>query len=144
MATHPRAQANFRNLFIKPFLMTLVTAMRTFGRPIFGWGYHNKSEEMLDEHSKARVSGSVMTWAHSYIYSAENLLEVEVPERAEYIRLIATEIQRVTSHLMWLGAYSPDIGNLTIFTWCLRDREMFIDLMQELGGTAFDSKMKRK
>ncbi len=78
---------------------------------------------------------SAMTWAHSYIYSAENLLEVEVPERAEYIRLIATEIQRVTSHLMWLGAYSPDIGNLTIFTWCLRDREMFIDLMQELGGS---------
>ena len=77
---------------------------------------------------------SAMTWSHAYIYAAENLLEVEVPERAEYVRLIAVEIQRIASHLMWLGAYSPDIGNLTIFTWCLRDRELFIDLMQELGG----------
>ena len=77
---------------------------------------------------------SAMTWAHSYCYAVEDLLEVDVPERAEYIRLIAVELQRIASHLMWLGAYSPDIGNLTIFTWCLRDRELFIDLMQELGG----------
>ncbi|MBT3771497.1 MAG: NADH-quinone oxidoreductase subunit D [Euryarchaeota archaeon] len=78
---------------------------------------------------------SAMTWAHSYIYAAENLLEVEVPERAEYIRLIANEMQRIASHLMWLGAYTPDTGNLTVFVWCLRDREMFLDLMQELGGS---------
>ena len=41
---------------------------------------------------------SANTWSHSYIYAAENLLEVEVPERAEYIRLIAVEIQRIASH----------------------------------------------
>ena len=57
---------------------------------------------------------SANTWSHSYIYAAEDLLEVEVPERAEYIRLIAIEIQRIASHLMWLGAYGPDIGNLSI------------------------------
>ena len=43
---------------------------------------------------------SAMTWANSYIYAAEDLLEVEVPERAEYIRLIAAECQRLASHLM--------------------------------------------
>ncbi len=78
---------------------------------------------------------SAMTWAHSYCYAVEDLLEVDVPERAEYVRLIAVELQRVASHLMWLGAYTPDVGNLTVFVWCLRDREMFLDLMQELGGS---------
>ena len=76
-----------------------------------------------------------MTWANSYIYAAEDLLEVEVPERAEYIRLISAECQRLASHLMWLGAFGPDIGSLTLMTWCMRDREMFLDLLQELGGS---------
>ena len=44
---------------------------------------------------------------NSYIYAAEDLLEADVPERAEYIRLIAAELQRLASHLMWLGAFSP-------------------------------------
>ena len=78
---------------------------------------------------------SAMTWANSYIYAAEDLLEVEVPERAEFIRLISAELQRLASHLMWLGAFGPDIGNLTLMTWCMRDREMFLDLLQELGGS---------
>ena len=46
---------------------------------------------------------SANTWSHAYIYAAEDLLDVEVPERAEYIRLVAVEIQRIASHLMWLG-----------------------------------------
>ena len=78
---------------------------------------------------------SAMTWAHSYVMAAEDLLEAEVPERAEYIRLMAAEVQRLASHLMWLGAFGPDIGNLTLMTWCLRDREMFLELLQELGGS---------
>ena len=45
---------------------------------------------------------SANTWSHAYIYAAEDLLEVEVPERAEYIRMIAVELQRIASHLMWL------------------------------------------
>ena len=60
---------------------------------------------------------------------------MEVPERAEYIRLIAVELQRIASHLMWLGAYGPDIGNLSIMVWCLREREMMMDLLLELGGS---------
>ena len=78
---------------------------------------------------------SANTWSHSYIYAVEDLLEVEVPERAEYIRLIAVELQRIASHLMWLGAYGPDIGNLSVLVWCLRERELMMDLLQELGGS---------
>ena len=86
---------------------------------------------------------SAMTWSHSYIYAAEDLLEAEVPERAEYIRLIAMEMQRIASHLMWLGAYAPDIGNLTVFTWAMREREFFLDLMQELGGSRMHDNFPR-
>ena len=78
---------------------------------------------------------SANTWSHSYIYAAEDLLGVEVPERAEYIRLIAVELQRIASHLMWMGAYGPDTGNLSVMVWCLREREMMMDLLQELGGS---------
>ena len=78
---------------------------------------------------------SANTWSHAYIYAAEDLLEVEVPERAEYIRMVAIELQRIASHLMWLGAYCPDVGNLTGMVWCLREREMMMDLLQELGGS---------
>jgi len=70
---------------------------------------------------------SANTWSHAYIYAAEDLLEVEVPERAEYIRMVAIELQRIASHLMWLGAYCPDVGNLTGMVWCLREREMMMD-----------------
>ena len=48
---------------------------------------------------------------------------------------MAVEIQRIASHLMWLGAYGPDIGNLSVMVWCLREREMMMDLLQELGGS---------
>ena len=78
---------------------------------------------------------SANTWSHAYIYAVEDLLEVEVPERAEYIRMVAVELQRIASHLMWLGAYCPDVGNLTGMVWCLREREMMMDLLQELGGS---------
>ena len=81
---------------------------------------------------------SAMTWAQAYIYAAEDLLGAEVPERAEYIRLISVELQRIASHLMWLGAYCPDVGNLTVFVWCLRDRELFLDLLIDRGGVVFD------
>ena len=65
----------------------------------------------------------------------EDLLGVEVPEKTEYIRLIAVELQRIASHLMWMGAYGPDTGNLSVMVWCLREREMMMDLLQELGGS---------
>ena len=83
---------------------------------------------------------SANTWSHAYIYAAEDLLaqgqeDFEVPARAEHIRLIAIEMNRIASHLMWLGAYLPDVGNLTVFVWCLRERELFLDLLQELGGS---------
>ncbi|UCE81174.1 MAG: NADH-quinone oxidoreductase subunit D [Methanobacteriota archaeon] len=79
--------------------------------------------------------GSSFTWSHLYCLTAEDLMDVEVPERAEYIRVMAIEMQRIASHLMWLAAYAGDLGLSVGFTNAMRDREVFIDLLQGLAGS---------
>lgn len=79
--------------------------------------------------------GSSMTWSHLYCMTVEDLMGVEVPERAEYIRVIAIEMQRIASHLMWLAAYAVDLGLMIGFLHAMRDREVFIDLLQALTGS---------
>lgn len=79
--------------------------------------------------------GSSMTWSHLYCMAAEDLMGIEVPERAEYIRVAAIEMQRIASHLMWLAAYAADLGALVGFIYAMRDREIFIDLLQALSGS---------
>ena len=61
-------------------------------------------------------------------------MDIEVPERAQYLRVIADEICRIQSHLMWLAAVGTDLGNLTVFLWALREREFFLDLNIRLCG----------
>jgi NADH-quinone oxidoreductase subunit D len=66
--------------------------------------------------------------------AVEDLMGVEVPERAKYIRAMSDELQRIGNHLMWLAAIGPDLGNLTIFLYAMRERELFLDLFQSLTG----------
>ncbi|MBQ6547961.1 MAG: NADH-quinone oxidoreductase subunit D, partial [Candidatus Methanomethylophilaceae archaeon] len=75
-----------------------------------------------------------MTWSHVYCKVVEEALDIEVPERAQYLRVIADEICRIQSHLMWLAAVGTDLGNLTVFLWALREREFFLDLNIRLCG----------
>ncbi len=79
--------------------------------------------------------GSSLTWSHLYCLTAEDLMGVEVPERAEYIRVAAIEMQRIASHLMWLAAYAVDLGLMLGFLYAMRDREVFVDLLQALSGS---------
>jgi NADH-quinone oxidoreductase subunit D len=79
-----------------------------------------------------------MTWAHCYCLTVEELCELKVPERAEYIRVVVLELQRIASHLMWLAAYAPDLGLLAIFLYALRERELFLDLLQSLSGNRME------
>jgi len=78
--------------------------------------------------------GSSMTWTHAYIAAVEKLMEVEVPERAEYIRVIVIELQRLASHLMWLAAFLPDLGLLTGLLYSMREREHCLRLLEGLSG----------
>ena len=79
--------------------------------------------------------GSSLTWSHLYCLTVEDLMGIEVPERAEYIRVLAIEMQRIASHQLWLMAYAADLGFLGGLVYSMRDREVFIDLLQALTGS---------
>ncbi len=69
-----------------------------------------------------------------YVETIEKLYGLEVPRRAKYIRTILSELQRVASHLVWLGTHAMDIGAVTVFLYCLRERELVLDLFEEYCG----------
>jgi NADH-quinone oxidoreductase subunit D len=67
--------------------------------------------------------------------AVEKLLEIKVPERAEFIRVITCELNRITSHLLWFGAYLMDLGAFTPFLYCFDDREHILDLLDGVTGS---------
>jgi NADH-quinone oxidoreductase subunit D len=69
-----------------------------------------------------------------YVETVEKLLSLEVPRRARYIRTILAELQRLASHLVWLGSHAMDIGAVTVFLYALRERELVLDLFEEYCG----------
>ena len=70
-----------------------------------------------------------------YVIAVEKLMGLEVPERAEYIRVILTELNRIASHLMFMGAFSADLGVFgTLFMYAFRERERMLDLFEEISG----------
>jgi NADH-quinone oxidoreductase subunit D len=78
---------------------------------------------------------SMMCNEHGYVLAIEKLLGIEVPVRAQYIRVMFDEITRILNHLMWLGAHGLDIGAMTIFLYCFREREDLMDLYEAVSGT---------
>lgn len=77
---------------------------------------------------------SMMCNEHGYVMAIEKLLGVEVPERAQYIRVMFDEITRVLNHLMWLGAHGLDIGAMSVFLYCFREREDLMDCYEAVSG----------
>ncbi|HEY8489777.1 MAG TPA: NADH-quinone oxidoreductase subunit D [Dehalococcoidia bacterium] len=72
---------------------------------------------------------------HAYVLAAERLMEIQVPERAEYIRVIMDELNRVASHMMFVGAFGQDVGTFgTAFGYAFRERERIQDLFEEVTG----------
>jgi NADH-quinone oxidoreductase subunit D len=78
---------------------------------------------------------SMMCNEHAYVLAVERLLGVEVPIRAQYIRVLFDEITRILNHLMWLGAHGLDIGAMTMFLYCFREREDLMDAYEAVSGT---------
>lgn len=77
---------------------------------------------------------SMMCNEHAYVKGIETMLGVDVPERAQYIRVMFDEITRILNHLMWLGAHGLDIGAMTIFLYCFREREDLMDCYEAVSG----------
>ncbi|MBM3347367.1 MAG: NADH-quinone oxidoreductase subunit D [Betaproteobacteria bacterium] len=77
---------------------------------------------------------SMMCNEHAYCLAIERLVGIDVPERAQYIRVMFDEITRVLNHLLWLGAHAIDIGAMTVFLYCFREREDLMDCYEAVSG----------
>ncbi len=77
---------------------------------------------------------SMMSNEHAYCLAIEKLLGLEVPERAQYIRVMYSEITRLLNHLLWLGCHGLDCGAMTIFLYAFREREDLFDMYEAVSG----------
>src|SRR4026207_1106834 len=77
---------------------------------------------------------SMMCNEHAYVLAIEKLLGLTPPLRAQYIRVMFDEITRIRNHLMWLGAHGLDIGAMTVFLYCFREREDLMDCYEAVSG----------
>ncbi|NPA13227.1 MAG: NADH-quinone oxidoreductase subunit D [Aquificae bacterium] len=75
----------------------------------------------------------------AYVNTVEKLLGVEPPEKAKWIRTMMCELQRINSHLLWLGTYALDLGALTIFLYTFREREKIMDIIEGIAGIRLNS-----
>jgi NADH-quinone oxidoreductase subunit D len=75
-----------------------------------------------------------MTNNLAYCLAVEKLLGLEIPERAQYLRVLLNELTRIQSHLVWLGTHAMDIGALTIFLYCWREREDIMRIYENISG----------
>lgn len=70
----------------------------------------------------------------AYVMAAEKLLDLEIPERAQVIRVLMCELQRIASHMVWLGTHCLDIGAMSVFFYCFRQREKILNLIEAASG----------
>ncbi|MEN6438301.1 MAG: NADH-quinone oxidoreductase subunit D [Syntrophobacter sp.] len=110
--------------------------------PIIGYGHrgHEKmGENRLYSQFLPNTSRmdylSGMIYNHGYVLAVEKLTGVEAPERARYIRVIASELNRISSHLLWFGTYLMDLGGFTPFLYAFDDREQILDILDHVTGS---------
>lgn len=77
---------------------------------------------------------SMMVNEHAYVMAIEKLLRIEVPIRAQYIRVMFDEITRILNHLLWIGAHALDVGAMTMFLYAFREREDLMDCYEAVSG----------
>lgn len=69
-----------------------------------------------------------------FVMAVEKLMDIEVPERAEFVRVILCELTRINSHLVWLATHGLDIGAMSVFLYCFRERELILDIFEAVSG----------
>ena len=77
---------------------------------------------------------SMMVNEHAYVMAIERLMGIEVPLRAQYIRVMFDEITRILNHLLWIGAHALDVGAMTMFLYAFREREDLMDCYEAVSG----------
>jgi len=110
--------------------------------PVLGY-LHRMHEKMAENRSFLQFLPNTgrmdylgaMSFNLGYVTAVERLCGIPVPARAEYVRVIATELNRISSHLLWVGAYLADLGALTPFLYVFDDREQILDILEGITGS---------
>src|SRR3974377_2478464 len=110
--------------------------------PVCGY-IHRMKEEVGENRTSARSLPntsridylSAMTYTHAFVGAVERAAKLQVPPRAEYIRVITAELNRISSHLVWWGAFLLDLGGFTPLLYAFDDRERILDLLEGITGS---------
>jgi NADH-quinone oxidoreductase subunit D len=132
---HPAAHGVLR------VLMTMDGEWITKAEPVIGY-IHRMHEKMGENRTWAKFLPntsridylSAMHYTHAFVGAVERAAKIEVPPRAEYVRVITSELNRISSHLVWWGALLLDLGGFTPILYAFDDREMLLDLLEGLCG----------
>lgn len=132
---HPSTHGVFR------VVLKLDGEIITEAQPVIGY-LHRGTEKLAEDLSYTQIIPytdrmdyvSAMTNNYVLCHAVETMMKLEIPERAQYLRLIVMELQRVASHLLWWGTYLLDIGAISPFLFAFKDRELIINLFNELCG----------
>ncbi|MDF0726599.1 NADH-quinone oxidoreductase subunit D [Cytobacillus sp. S13-E01] len=132
---HPSTHGVFR-LVVKIDGETITEAT-----PVIGY-LHRGTEKLAEDLQYTQIIPytdrmdylSAMTNNYVLVHGVETMMGLEIPDRAEYLRVLAMELGRVASHLVWWGTYLLDIGAVSPFLYAFREREMIINLLNELSG----------
>lgn len=132
---HPAAHGVLR------VLMTMEGEWIQRAEPVIGY-IHRMHEKMGENRSWAKFlpnTGridylSAMHYTHAFVGVVERALKIEVPQRAEYARVITSELNRISSHMVWWGALLLDLGGFTPILYAFEDREKLLDLLEGLCG----------
>src|SRR3970040_1313709 len=132
-------------------LVARVDGERAFDvQPVIGY-MHRGYEKLAEVRSYPQITTLVnrIDWVSGYanevpfIVAAEKLMEIEVPERAQYIRLILSEMARISSHLIFMASYPLELGAATPLFFALRERERVLDLLEGVTGGRFHPNFNR-
>jgi NADH-quinone oxidoreductase subunit D len=132
-------------------LVARVDGERAFDvKPVIGY-MHRGYEKLAEVRTYPQITTIVnrIDWVSGYanevpfIVAAEKLMEVEVPERAQYIRLILSEMARMSSHLVFMASYPLELGAATPLFFALRERERILDLLEGVTGGRFHPNFNR-
>lgn len=132
---HPSTHGVFR-LVVKIDGETIVEAT-----PVVGY-LHRGTEKLAENLTYTQIIPytdrmdyvSAMTTNYVLVHAVETMMDIQVPERAEYLRVIVMELQRMASHLVWWGTYLLDLGALSPFLFAFQEREKILALFTELSG----------
>jgi len=110
--------------------------------PVIGYGHRGHEKMGENRHYRQFLPNtsrmdylSGMLFNHGFVLAVEKLVGIEVPDRAKYIRVIASELNRISSHLLWFGTYLLDLGGFTPFLYAFDDREQILDILDSVSGS---------